>query len=81
MFEQKCLNCVETIYSDNVPHSFGTQLHETKPNDILHFDFLYIELSRDGKRQYILLLKGYLRELVYCLCRVVPLMLQLLPTN
>jgi hypothetical protein len=36
----------------------------TKSNEILHFDFLYIGLSRDGKYQYLLLLKddlsGYL---------------------
>jgi transposase InsO family protein len=42
----------------------STQLHATKPNEILHFDFLYIGLSRDGKYQYLLLfrddLSGYL---------------------
>jgi Integrase core domain len=47
-----------------VPRPLGTQLHATKPNEILHFDFLYIGLSRDGKYQYLLLLKddlgGYL---------------------
>jgi IS30 family transposase len=40
-----------------VPRPLGTQLHATKPNEILHFDFLYIGLSRDGKHQYLLLLK------------------------
>jgi hypothetical protein len=47
-----------------VPRPLGTQLHATKPNEILHFDLLYIGLSRDGKYQYLLLLKndlsGYL---------------------
>jgi transposase InsO family protein len=47
-----------------VPRPLGTQLHATKPNEILHFDFLYIGLSRDRKYQYLLLLKddlsGYL---------------------
>jgi transposase InsO family protein len=47
-----------------VPRPLGTQLHATKPNEILHFDFLYIGLSRDGKYQYLLLLNddlsGYL---------------------
>jgi Integrase core domain len=42
----------------------GYVAHATKPNEILHFDFLYIGLSRDGKCQYLLLLKdqfsGYL---------------------
>jgi hypothetical protein len=42
----------------------GTQLYATKPNKILHFYFLYIGLTRDGKYQYMLLPKddmsGYL---------------------
>jgi Integrase core domain len=61
---QNCLHCVATIPGDKVPRPLGTQLHETKPNEILHFYFLYIGLSRDGKYQYLLLLKddlsGYL---------------------
>jgi transposase InsO family protein len=47
-----------------VPRPLGTQLHATKPNEILRLDFLYIGLSRDGKYQYLLLLtddlSGYL---------------------
>jgi Integrase zinc binding domain len=64
VFVQNCLHCVATIPGDKVPRPLGTQLHATKPNEILHFDFLYIGLSRDGKCQYLLLLKdnlsGYL---------------------
>jgi Integrase core domain/Integrase zinc binding domain len=63
-FVQNCLQCVATIPGDKVPRPLGTQIHETKPNEILHFNFLYIGLSRDGKYQYLLLLKddlsGYL---------------------
>jgi hypothetical protein len=69
VFVQNCLNCVAAIPGDKVPRPLVTQLHSTKPNEILHFDFLYIGLSRDGKYQYLLLLKddlsGYLR-LVPC---------------
>jgi Integrase core domain len=58
------LHCVATIPGDKVPRPLGTQLHATKPNEILHFDFLNIGLSRDGKYQYLLLLmddlSGYL---------------------
>jgi hypothetical protein len=43
-----------------VPRPLGTQLQATKLNEILHFDFLYIGLSRDGKYQYLILLKDYL---------------------
>jgi transposase InsO family protein len=63
-FVQNCLCCVATIPANKVPRPLGTQLHATKPNEILHFDFVYIGLSRDGKYQYLLLVKddlsGYL---------------------
>jgi hypothetical protein len=66
VFVQNCLQCVATIPGDKVQRPLGTQLHMTKFNEILHFDFLYIELSRDGKYQYMLLfflmddMSGYL---------------------
>jgi Integrase core domain/Integrase zinc binding domain len=64
VFLQNYLHCVATIPGDKLTRSLGTQLDRTKPNEILHFDFLYIGLSRDGKYQYLLLLKddlsGYL---------------------
>jgi hypothetical protein len=56
VFVQNCLHCVATIPGDKVSRPLGTQLHATRPNEILHFDFLCIELSRDGLYQYILLL-------------------------
>jgi hypothetical protein len=69
VFEQNCLHCVATIPGDKVPRPLSTKLHETTPNEILHFYFLYIGLSRDGKYQYLLILKddlsGYL-WLVQC---------------
>jgi Integrase core domain/Integrase zinc binding domain len=64
VFVQNCLHCVTTVPGDKMPRPLGTQLHATKPNEILHFDFLYIRLSRDGKYLYLLLIKddlsGYL---------------------
>jgi hypothetical protein len=58
VFVQICLHCVATVPGDKVPRPLGTQLHATKPNEILHFEFLYIALTRDGKYQYFLLLKN-----------------------
>jgi hypothetical protein len=52
---QNCLHCVATIPGDRVPLPLGTQLTATKPNEILHFDFLYIGMFRNGKYHYILL--------------------------
>jgi Integrase zinc binding domain len=60
VFVQNCLHCVATIPGYKVPRPLGTQLHATRPNEFLHFDFLYIGLSRDGKYQYLLLLKDNL---------------------
>jgi Integrase core domain len=64
VFVQNCLHRVATIPGDKVPRPLGMPLIATKPNEILHFDFLYICLSRDGKYQYVLLLMddliGYL---------------------
>jgi Integrase zinc binding domain len=45
VFVKNCLHCVATIPGDKEPRSLGTQLHATNPNEILHFDFLYIGLS------------------------------------
>jgi hypothetical protein len=42
VFVQNCLHCVATIPGDKVPRLLDTQLHATKLNEILHFDFLFI---------------------------------------
>jgi Integrase zinc binding domain len=60
VFVQNCLHCVATIPRDKKPRPLCTQLNATKPNEIMHFDFLYIGLSRDGKYQSLLLIKNYL---------------------
>jgi hypothetical protein len=62
-----------------VPRPLGTQLHATKPNEILHFYFLYIGLSKDGKYQHLLLLKDDLSGYLW-LVRVARLILRLLST-
>jgi hypothetical protein len=70
VFLQNCLHCVARIFGYKVPHPLGTQLHATKPNDILHFDFLYIGLSRDGRHQCIVLLKDDLSSYLWIVpCR------------
>jgi Integrase zinc binding domain len=35
VFVHNCLHCVATIPGDKVPRPLGTQLHATKPNEIL----------------------------------------------
>jgi Integrase zinc binding domain len=70
VFVQNCLHCVETITSGKVPRPLGTQLHATKPKEILRFCFLYIGFSRDRNYQYLLLLKDDLSEYLWLVpCR------------
>jgi hypothetical protein len=58
VFVQNCLQCVATFLGDKVPRPLDTQLHETKPNEILHFDFMYI-----GFHQHLLLVQDYLERI------------------
>jgi hypothetical protein len=48
-----------------VPRQLGTQLQAAKPNEIQHFDFLYIWFSRDWKYQYLLLVKDDLSSYLW----------------
>jgi hypothetical protein len=70
VFVQNWLHCIATIPKDKVQRPLGKQLHATKPKEVLHFEFLYIGLSRDGKYQYLLLLKDDLSGQLWLLpCR------------
>jgi hypothetical protein len=70
VFVQNYFHCIATIPGDKVPRPLGTQLNATKPSEILHFDYLYTGLSRDGKFQYLLLLKNDLSAYLWLVpCR------------
>jgi hypothetical protein len=55
-FCQTCLHCLSTIGGTRGTRPMGHALHADKPNDLIHFDFLYL-----GKRStgdiYVLILK------------------------
>ncbi|GMG17483.1 unnamed protein product [Phytophthora fragariaefolia] len=63
-----CLHCMATARG-RIPRPFGETLVATKPNEILHFDYLSM-VEGDGGVKYVLVLKdgmsGYV-ELVACL--------------
>lgn len=44
-----CLCCLITGSRDIVPRSIAFDLHGVIPNEVIHFDFLYIGKSQDGK--------------------------------
>ncbi|KAE8980660.1 hypothetical protein PR001_g23652 [Phytophthora rubi] len=67
-FVGECQHCMATA-SGRIPRPFGETLVATKPNEILHFDYLSM-VEGDGGVKYVLVLKdgmsGYV-ELVVCL--------------
>lgn len=62
-FVASCLLCVLAKSGDKIPRPLSTTLHATKPNEIIHFDYLYLgECEKDDK--YVLVVKDDLSG--YC---------------
>jgi Integrase zinc binding domain len=80
VFVQNCLHCVATIPGDKVPRPLVTQLHATKPNEILHFDFLPVHRVVKRREVSVLATSEGLFERIPVAC-VARLMLQLLSTH
>lgn len=55
-FVRECLHCLCTRGGIITPRPWGEQIHGTKPNEVLHFDFLFLGLASTGKK-YVLVLK------------------------
>lgn len=55
-FCNTCLHCNATSGGRRVPRPFAQTLHADKPNELLHFDYLYMGCSDTGE-VYILILK------------------------
>ena len=55
-FCKTCLLCLSTIGGKRVARPLGSALHATRPNQVLHFDFLYIGPS-DDEDVYVLLVR------------------------
>ena len=56
VFCNTCLHCQLTLGGLRVPRPLGHALHATKPNELLHFDFLFMD-EGDDKNSYCLILK------------------------
>ena len=48
-FVRECIHCLCTRGGIVTPRPWGEQVHGTKPNEVLHFDFLSLGLSSTGK--------------------------------
>ncbi|KAF0726127.1 hypothetical protein Ae201684P_020445 [Aphanomyces euteiches] len=55
-FCRRCLQCL-TVRGNIIPRPLGTQLHATRPNELLHFDYLTLPLDRATNDNYILVIK------------------------
>jgi hypothetical protein len=40
VFVQNCMHCVSSASGEKISRPLGTQIHATRPNEILHFGFL-----------------------------------------
>ncbi|CAM9442375.1 unnamed protein product [Sphacelaria rigidula] len=64
-FARQCLHCADSRVGGVVPHPLGETVHGTTPNEVVHFDFLYVGesgprasqgLSEDAVFRYILVI-------------------------
>eukprot|EP00300_Choanocystis_sp_HF-7_P042111 c8876_g2_i1.p1 GENE.c8876_g2_i1~~c8876_g2_i1.p1 ORF type:complete len:548 (-),score=66.37 c8876_g2_i1:54-1697(-) len=75
-----CVHCVKLDGRKTIPRPLGTQIQATKPNELLHFDFLKMGESLDGM-SYILVLKDDFStfvELVPAACATAAVVVQAL---
>lgn len=62
-FVQSCLFCVLSKTGSKIPRPLSRTLHASRPNEVLHFDYLYLGASESGE-MYVLVLKDDLSG--YC---------------
>ena len=64
-FVRQCLHCADTRSGEVVPRPLGETVHGTAPNEVVHFDYLYVGesgpqasqgLSEDGGFRYMLVI-------------------------
>ena len=72
-FVQQCLHCADKRSGDVVLRPLGETVHGTAPNEVVHFDYLYVGesgpqasqgLSEDGGFRYILVIMDDLSNFV-----------------
>ena len=61
-FVTNCLHCI-TTKSGPIPRPLGEAVHGSRPNEVLHYDFLHVGKSEDGY-VYVLVIKDDLSNFV-----------------
>jgi hypothetical protein len=54
VFVGSCFHCIAS--AQTTPRPLGEVLHATKPNEVIHFDYLYMGSSTDGAK-YVLIVQ------------------------
>ena len=62
-FVQECLQCL-SVNGVKEPRPLAATLRASKPNELLHFDFLTLPLDRDTEWRYVLVMKDGLSGFV-----------------
>ena len=72
-FVRQCLHCVDSRAGDVIPRPLGETVHGTTPNEVVHFDYLYVGesgplasqgLSEEAGFRYILVIMDDLSKFV-----------------
>ena len=72
-FVRQCLHCADTRSGEVPPRPLCETVHGTAPNEVVHFDYLYVDgsgpqasqgLSEDGGCRYILVIMDDLSNFV-----------------
>jgi transposase InsO family protein len=56
VFVGSCFRCIASAPRETTPRPRGEALHATKPNEVIHFDYLYMGPSVDDAK-YVLIVK------------------------
>ena len=64
VFVRNCIHCILSRGGERVPRPLGWNIIATRPNEILHFDFLAMGRGIEGKN-YILLLRDGLSSYIW----------------
>jgi hypothetical protein len=58
VFVGTCFRCIASAPGETTPRPRGEALHASKPNEVIHFDYLYMGPSVDDAK-YVLIVKDY----------------------
>ena len=65
-FCASCFHCISTIGGKRIPQPMGHALLADKPNEIIHFDFLFMGASQTDE-EYVLIIKDDLSSYTWLL--------------